>query len=60
MIADLRSGKGEFETPEEFYGFWRRFPFRISQQVQRQLDRLVREQRARIAELEGREEDHPR
>jgi hypothetical protein len=53
-IESLREGRGEFASPEEFYEYWRAFPFRISQQVQRQLDRLIRQQQARIAELEGR------
>lgn len=63
LIEDLRAGRGEFNTPAEFYDYWRAFPFRISQQVQRQLDRLIRQQQERIDELErgGRaEEDGPR
>jgi hypothetical protein len=51
-IDDLRTGRGEFTTPQAFYEYWRAFPFRISQQVQRQLDRLIRDQQRRIAELE--------
>lgn len=40
-IADLEAGQGEFESEEEFYRFWRRFPFRVGKAVQRQLDRLL-------------------
>ncbi len=56
-IEGLRDGRGEFNSPKEFYEFWRAFPFRISQQVQRQLDRLIRQQQARITELEGRADE---
>jgi hypothetical protein len=51
-IDDLRAGRGEFATPQAFYDYWRAFAFRISKQVQRQLDRLIRQQQERIAELE--------
>lgn len=51
-VQDLHAGRGEFEAPQEFYDYWRAFPFRISQQVQRQLDRLIRQQRDRIEQLE--------
>lgn len=40
-IADLRAGQGAFETPAAFYEYWRRFPFKVSPQVQRQLQRLL-------------------
>lgn len=63
LVDDLRVGSGEFGSPREFYEYWRAFPFRISQQVQRQLDRLIRQQQERIAELErrgGPDEDDPR
>jgi hypothetical protein len=52
-LADLREGRGAFSTPKEFYEFWRRYPFKISSQVQNQLDRLVRLQRDEIARLRG-------
>lgn len=42
-IDDLRAGRGEFETPEAFYAYWRRYPFKIGRVVQQQLDRLLRE-----------------
>ena len=44
-IGDLRAGRGEFDTPEAFYGYWRKYPFKIGRVVQQQLDRLLREQR---------------
>ncbi|HZT84312.1 MAG TPA: type II restriction endonuclease [Gaiellaceae bacterium] len=44
-IEALRQGAGEFETPDDFYAFWRRFSFRIGRAVQQQLDRLLAEQR---------------
>lgn len=43
-IEDLRAGRGEFETPEAFYAYWRKFPFKIGRVVQQQLDKLLREQ----------------
>jgi hypothetical protein len=58
VVEDLREGRGEFTSPKDFYQFWRAFPFRISQQVQRQLDRLVRQQQERIAELEAQANRH--
>lgn len=44
-IDALRNGEGEFENPEDFYRYWRRFNFRIGRAVQQQLDRLLAEQR---------------
>lgn len=46
-VDALREGRGEFETAEEFYRYWRRFSFRIPDAVKRQLDRLISEQRRR-------------
>lgn len=43
-IEDLRAGRGEFATEEEFYAFWRRFPFRTGVAVEQQLRRLLDEQ----------------
>jgi hypothetical protein len=48
LISDLEQGKGEFETPEAFYKFWREFDFKLSKQVQKTLARLNREQREEI------------
>lgn len=44
-IDALRRGIGEFDSPEAFYTYWRRFNFRIGRAVQQQLDRLLAEQR---------------
>lgn len=38
----LREGKGDFETEEEFYRYWRKF--NVSKTVQQQLDKLIAEQ----------------
>lgn len=43
-IEALRDGVGEFDTPDAFYAFWRKFNFRIGRAVQQQLDRLLAEQ----------------
>jgi Restriction endonuclease EcoRV len=50
----LRNGTGDFQTAEEFYRYWRAFGFRLSKQVQNQLDKLVREQGAEIERLRRR------
>lgn len=42
-LEDLRHGRGAFETPEAFYGYWRKFPFKIGPVVQQQLDKLLRD-----------------
>lgn len=46
-IEDLRAGRGEFGSPEEFYRYWRKYKFKIGDVVQKQLDRLIAEQRLR-------------
>jgi hypothetical protein len=40
-IEDLRNGRGEFATPEAFYTYWRKYPFKIGPAVQQQLDKLL-------------------
>lgn len=40
-IEDLRSGSGEFATKEDFYAYWRKYPFKIGRAVQQQLDKLL-------------------
>jgi Restriction endonuclease EcoRV len=40
-IEALRQGRGEFETAEEFYAYWRKYKFKIGDVVQRQLDKLL-------------------
>ena len=41
---DCRScgSKGEFDTEEAFYAYWRKFPFKIGRTVQQQLDKLLK------------------
>ena len=41
-VKALREGKGEFEAEEEFYGYWRKFPFRIGKAVEAQLRKLLK------------------
>lgn len=40
-LDDLRSGRGEFETEQQFYDYWRDFKFKIGPTVQRQLDKAL-------------------
>jgi len=40
-IDDLRHGRGEFETQEDFYKYWRKYPFKIGAAVQQHLDKLL-------------------
>ena len=40
-IDDLREGRGEFESPEAFYKYWRKYPFKIGKSVQQQLTKLL-------------------
>lgn len=37
----LREGRGEFDSPEAFYAFWRKYNFRIGKAVKQQLDKLL-------------------
>jgi hypothetical protein len=50
-IEDLREGRGEFDTEAAFYDYWRKFPFKVSPQVQRQLQRLLEKRDAELAAL---------
>lgn len=50
-IAALRAGQGVFETPTAFYDYWRRFPFKVSPQVQNQLQRLLASTQQELAVL---------
>lgn len=45
LIADIRAGKGEFESADEFYKYWRKFPFKTSPAVAKQLERLLLKER---------------
>jgi hypothetical protein len=51
----LRAGEGAFATPAEFYEYWRKFPFKISAQVQTQLQRLLKAAHDELAELRARQ-----
>jgi hypothetical protein len=55
-IDALRSGEGVFATAAEFYDYWRRFPFRVSPQVQTQLQRLLKAAHNELAELRKRQQ----
>ncbi|MDQ6869861.1 MAG: hypothetical protein M3178_16460 [Pseudomonadota bacterium] len=46
-IDNLKAGKGEFKSPEEFYAFWRRYSFKIGRVVQQQLDKALAHQQKR-------------
>lgn len=59
LISDLRDGRGEFATPAEFYEYWRKFPFRVSPQVQRQLQKLLEKQSEELERLRQQESPRP-
>lgn len=42
-LDDLREGRGEFTTPEEFYTYWRKCPFKTGRAVEQQLARALRD-----------------
>ncbi len=42
-VADLREGRGAFESEEEFYRFWRAYPFRVPKAVEKQLQKALAE-----------------
>jgi hypothetical protein len=43
-IDDLRAGRGEFPSEEEFYAYWRRYKFRVGDAVAKRLEKVLREQ----------------
>lgn len=47
----LRSGQGVFANPADFYDYWRKFPFKVSPQVQTQLQRLLKAAQDELTEL---------
>ncbi len=55
-IDALRAGEGAFASPMEFYLYWRRFPFRVSPQVQTQLQRLLSAAKAELTEFRRRDQ----
>ena len=50
-ISGLRDGAGVFGTSDAFYDYWRKFPFKVSSQVQRQLQRLLTATQDELAQL---------
>lgn len=40
-MEDLRHGRGEFETADEFYTYWRKYNFRVGKAVAQQLRKLL-------------------
>jgi hypothetical protein len=54
-IAALRSGAGAFATAAEFYEYWRRYSFKVSPQVQRQLAGLLESTQIELASLRARQ-----
>lgn len=45
-LAQLRAGTGDFTTEADFYSYWRKYKFKISEAVQTQLEKLLAKQRA--------------
>jgi Restriction endonuclease EcoRV len=58
-IDALRAGGGVFATAAEFYDYWRRFPFKVSPQVQTQLQRLLKAAHDELTELRKRQQSGP-
>ncbi|WP_051759618.1 type II restriction endonuclease [Herbidospora cretacea] len=50
-LDDLRAGSGVFKSEEEFYKYWRAYPFKISGQVEKQLQKLLEGAMAELAQL---------
>jgi hypothetical protein len=44
-IERLRKSQGEFATPDEFYKFWRRYPFKIGPSIEKQLQKAIEKQK---------------
>jgi hypothetical protein len=53
-LKALRSGEGSFATSAEFYDYWRRYQFKVSAQVQKQLQRLLKAAQDELVELRRR------
>ena len=54
-IPALRAGEGAFAAPAEFYDYWRKFPFKVSVQVQNQLQRLLKATQQELAQLRAQQ-----
>jgi hypothetical protein len=52
-LDDLREGRGSFDSPKAFYDYWRKYHFKVSAQVQKQLQRLVAQRDQELAELKA-------
>jgi hypothetical protein len=48
-LEQLRNGQGEFSSPDEFYKYWRKFPFKIGPSIEKQLQRAIAKQRKQVA-----------
>lgn len=40
-IERLRQGSGDFASEEAFYGFWRKYDFKVGRAVKQQLQKLL-------------------
>lgn len=40
-LDDLRAGRGDFQSIDEFYTYWKKFNFKVGRAVQQQLDKLL-------------------
>ena len=49
------AGEGAFAAPGEFYDYWRKFPFKVSAQVQNQLQRLLKATQEELAQLRAQQ-----
>lgn len=58
-LSALRAGQGAFTTPAEFYEYWRKYPFRVSAQVQNQLQRLLTSTQDELARLRAQQRPGP-
>ncbi|WP_021593482.1 type II restriction endonuclease [Actinomadura welshii] len=55
-LDDLREGRGSFDTPEAFYDYWRKYPFKLSTQVQKDLQSLLAQKDKELAQLRAAQE----
>lgn len=58
-LSALRAGQGAFRTPAEFYEYWRKYPFRVSAQVQNQLQRLLTSTQDELTRLRAKQQLGP-
>lgn len=47
QVDRLRSGDGDFDSADEFYRYWRDYPFKLSRTAERELRRLAAEEGGR-------------